>query len=255
MSSADFVVEFDHVSKAYKRAFRQPRLIQAVNDVSFGIRPGVVFGLLGPNRAGKTTLVKLLLSLCRPTSGRVTRLGRPPEDHSTLARIGYVHENQAFPRYLTADTLLHYYGAMTGLSTAFLAERVPRLLKEVGLTDRSREPISSFSKGMVQRLALAQALLNEPDLLVLDEPTEGLDLEGRRLAHGIIAEQRRQGRTVILVSHVLPYIEELCDEVAILQNGRLAHVGRLADLTRDPVTGATRPLAAALDELLAKAQP
>jgi ABC-2 type transport system ATP-binding protein len=145
------------------------------------IESGEVFGLLGPNRAGKTTLVKMLLSLCRPTAGEVFRLGRPLSDRSTLGQVGYVHENHAFPRYLSAADLLEYYGALTLMPSDLVRERVPRLLERVGLADRSREPIARFSKGMLQRLGIAQALLNAPRLLVLDEPTEGLDLNGRRL--------------------------------------------------------------------------
>ena len=139
--------------------------------MSFSINPGEVFGLLGPNRAGKTTLVKVLLSLCRPTQGRVNRLGRPAADRDTLSRVGYVHENHAFPGHLTATRLLEFYGSLTLVPCEDLGRRISVLLERVGLADRARESIARFSKGMVQRLGLAQALLNEPDLLVLDEPT------------------------------------------------------------------------------------
>jgi ABC-2 type transport system ATP-binding protein len=246
------VAEFDQVSKVYSPSVPWRAGLPAVQGVTFRIEPGEVFGLLGPNRAGKTTLIKLLLTLCRPTAGRVLRLGRPGTDRTTLGRIGYVHENQAFPRYLTAAALLEYYGGLTQLPRPQVRARVPTLLEQVGLADRSREPIARFSKGMVQRLALAQALLNEPDLLVLDEPTEGLDLGGRRLLRDVADAQRRQGRSVLLVSHVLAEVESVCDRVAVLVGGRLAHVGRLADLTRDPATGAARPLEYALQDLYEK---
>ena len=173
---------------------RPGRTVEALRGVSFGIEPGEVFALLGPNRAGKTTLLKILLGLCHPSGGRVFRLGRPLSERSTLARVGYMHENQAFPRYLTATTLLEFYGDLSWIPPAVLRTRVPALLERVGLADRAREPIARFSKGMVQRLALAQALLAEPDLLVLDEPMEGLDLSARLLLQEIVAEQRRRGQ-------------------------------------------------------------
>src|SRR4051812_27939830 len=173
-------VQFDDVTKDYRRGLARTGRLRAISSVSFSVGAGEVLGLLGPNRAGKTTLVKLLLSLCRPTSGLVFRLGKPVDDRSTLARVGYVHENQAFPRYLSAAALLEYYGALSFVPYEALRQRVPPLLGRFGLADRAAEPIARFSKGMLQRLGMAQALINEPQLLVLDEPTEGLDLVGRR---------------------------------------------------------------------------
>jgi ABC-2 type transport system ATP-binding protein len=252
MSLTAPVAEFDQVAKVYSRRIGQPRFIRAVDNVSLRIEAGEVFGLLGPNRAGKTTLIKVLLSLCRPTSGRIVRLGQPLGDRQTLGRVGYMHENQAFPQYLTAAGLLEYYGSLSLLPASELQARIPVLLEQVGLADRSQEPIRAFSKGMVQRLALAQALINDPDLLVLDEPTAGLDLEGRSLVHAIIQEQRRKQRTVLLVSHVLTDIEHLCDRVAVLVQGRLVHLGPLAQLTSDPTTGERRPLDQVLPDLFAR---
>jgi ABC-2 type transport system ATP-binding protein len=243
------VVKFENVVKDYPVGLLGRGSLRAVAGVSLHIEPGQVFGLLGPNRAGKTTLVKLLLSLCRPTSGSCLRLGAPIADRRTLSRVGYMHENQAFPRYLSASALLEYYGALTLLPEPEVKRRVPRLLERVGLADRCAEPISRFSKGMVQRLGLAQALLNDPELLVLDEPTEGLDLEGRRLLREVAAELRGQGRTVLLVSHVLGEVETLCDHVAVLVRGRLAYNGLLADLTRAPAGGTARRLEEALQAL------
>jgi ABC-2 type transport system ATP-binding protein len=187
--------------------------------------------LLGPNRAGKTTLIKLLLTLCRPTTGTVKRLGSAVSDRSTLARVGYVHENHAFPRYLSPTNLLEYYGALSLAPYDQVKERVPQLLERVGLADRANDPIRTFSKGMTQRLGIAQALVNDPELLVLDEPNEGLDLAGRQMMMGIIREHRDRGRTVILVSHVLPEVEQLCDRIAVLVAGRLAYEGTVASLT------------------------
>jgi ABC-2 type transport system ATP-binding protein len=235
--------ELDSVVKDYPTGAFGRRRLRALDGVSFNVGAGEVFGLLGPNRAGKTTLVKLLLSLTRPTSGRVTRLGRPASDRSTLARVGYVHENHAFPRYLSATALLEYYGALSLLPEPEVKERVPRLLELVGLADRAREPIAHFSKGMVQRLGLAQALINDPELLVLDEPSEGLDLAGRLTVREVADGLRRRGRSVLLVSHVLGEVEQMCDRLAVLVGGRLAHLGPLAGLTRG------RPLEQALREV------
>jgi len=224
------VAEFDQVIKDYPRGLLR-RPLRALDGVSFSVQPGEVFGLLGPNRAGKTTLVKLLLSLARATAGSVRRLGRPVAERRTLTRVGYVHENHAFPRYLTATELLEYYAALTLLPEPEVRARVPKLLELVGLADRAGEPITRYSKGMIQRLGIAQALLNDPELLVLDEPSEGLDLAGRQLIRGLVHEQRRRGRAVLLVSHLLPEVEQLCDRVAVLVSGQLRYLGSIADLT------------------------
>lgn len=222
-------VVFEKVSKVYRTSWSR-RTITALDEVSLAIPRGSVFGLIGPNRAGKTTLVKILLTICRATDGRVMRLGAPGSDRSTLAQVGYVHENPAFPRYLTAWQLLEGYGRMSGIKGRLLRERSGQLLEELGLADRSQEKISCFSKGMLQRLALAQALINDPELLVLDEPSEGMDLAARRLLHGIIRKRRQLGHTVILVSHALSDVERLCDQIAVLRGGRLAFVGTCAEL-------------------------
>jgi ABC-2 type transport system ATP-binding protein len=238
--------EFTDVSKAYRAPLRRRSTVQALNGVSFGIETGEVFALLGPNRAGKTTLLKVLLGLCHPSGGHASRLGSPLSDRSTLARVGYMHENQAFPRYLTATTLLEFYGRLAWVPATVLKTRIAALLDRVGLADRARESIARFSKGMLQRLALAQALLVEPDLLILDEPLEGLDLDGRLLLQEVILQQRDAGKTVLVVSHALGEIAQVCDRLAVLVEGRLAYLGSLAVLVSDPGTGCERPLATAL---------
>ncbi len=247
--STSAAVCFEGIAKDYRLDLLGKRRLQALAGVSFQVEPGEVFGIVGPNRAGKTTLIKVLLSLCRPTAGRVCRLGRPVYDRCTLARVGYLHEHQSFPRYLSAADLLEYYAALTLVPELEARRRVPALLEKVGLADRCHEPISHFSKGMIARLGLAQALVNDPELLVLDEPTEGLDLDGRDLVREVISDQRRRGRTVLFVSHILPEIERLCDRVAVLVKGRLVFLGPMAALTRDPATGESRPLEQTLQEL------
>jgi ABC-2 type transport system ATP-binding protein len=243
------VAQFVDVVKTYRAPLRPRRTVDALRGVSFEIEPGQVFALLGPNRAGKTTLIKILLGLCRPSGGRVLRLGRPLAERSSLTRVGYMHENQAFPRYLSAAALLDFYGDLSWVPAAVLKTRVPALLARVGLADRAHEPIARFSKGMVQRLALAQALLTDPDLLVLDEPMEGLDLSGRRLLQEVVAEQRSAGKTVIVVSHALGEVAQVCDRLGVLVEGRLAYLGSLASLLRDPATGKDRSLEAALEPI------
>ena|SRR5581483_3817450 len=240
--STTWAAEFRDVSKSYARGLCGGR-VPAVAGVSFAVAAGEVFGLLGPNRAGKTTLVKLLLSLCRPSAGQVLRLGRPAAERATLARVGYVHENPAFPRYLSAQALLEYYGALALLPAPVVQRRAAELLERVGLADRAREPIARFSKGMVQRVGLAQALLNEPDLLVLDEPAEGLDLNGRCLVLDVIAERRRRGQAVLLVSHALSDVAAVCDRVGVLVAGQLRYLGPLSGLTGGgDLEAALRPL-------------
>src|SRR5438094_4280492 len=170
MSSERIVAEFQQGWKTYPCGLWPRRSVQALRGVSLTIPSGSIYGLIGPNRAGKTTLMKLLLSIVHPTRGIVKRLGSPVSDRSTLAQIGYVHDSQAFPSYLTARSLLEYYGALSGLKRSARCLAIAARLDEVGLSDRADEPIAAFSKGMLQRLALAQALLNDPELLVLDEP-------------------------------------------------------------------------------------
>ncbi|HEY1191128.1 MAG TPA: ABC transporter ATP-binding protein [Gemmata sp.] len=240
---------FDQVVKTYPTGLLSRGGVPALRGVSLTVPAGQVFGLLGPNRAGKTTLVKLLLSLVHPTAGTVTRLGAPLGDRSTLGRIGYMHENHAFPRYLSASELLEFYGGLSDVPTSALSGRVTALIARVGLADRQSEPISRFSKGMVQRLGLAQALLNDPDLLILDEPTEGLDLFGRQLLRAVVRERKAAGKTVLLVSHVLPEVQELCDSVAVLVAGKVAFTGALSELLRAPQSGAPQGLESALQRL------
>jgi ABC-2 type transport system ATP-binding protein len=243
------VAEFAEVSKTYGATWRSARPVRAVRGVSFGIEAGEVLALVGPNRAGKTTLLKILLGLCQPSAGRVWRLGQSLRNRSTLARVGYMHENQAFPPYLSAVTLLEAYGELSGVLRSDVRARMRRLLDLVGLADRAREPIARFSKGMKQRLALAQAVLSEPDLLVLDEPTEGLDLNARLVLQEIIHQQRGAGKSVLVVSHALEELAQVCDRLAVLVEGRLVHLGSLAALLRDPATGCERSLTEALEPI------
>jgi ABC-2 type transport system ATP-binding protein len=239
-------VVFEKVSKIFPRRWTRPS-VTALDEVTLSIGWGEVFGLIGPNRAGKTTLVKILLSICHPTDGRIWRIGSPWSHRDSLAQVGYVHENPAFPRYLSAWQLVEGYGRLSGVDGALLRRSTGELLERVGLTDRSREPIARFSKGMLQRLALAQALVNDPRLLVLDEPSEGMDLPARKLLSEVIRERREQGHSVILVSHALADVERLCDRVAVLRQGRLAFVGPVAELAHEAPADAPQTLECAVE--------
>lgn len=244
------IAEFRDATKVYATGLLGRSGRTAVAGVNLKIGPGEVIGLLGPNRAGKTTLIKLLLSLARPTSGEVRRFDVPVTDRSTLGRIGFVHENQSFPPYLSPSALLEYYGALALVPHETIRERIPKLLERVGLADRATDPIRTFSKGMVQRLGIAQALLNDPDLLVLDEPAEGLDLGGRGLLVDVIREWRAKGRTVVVVTHVVREIEPLLDRIAVIVGGKIVFDGPPAELTRKGHS--PRPLEDVLNDLYAR---
>ncbi len=224
-------LELTEVSKVYRTGPLGFGRLRALDRASLRVEAGESVGLAGPNRAGKTTLLKLALSLARPTAGRVARLGRPASDRSSLGGVGYVHEAPSFPNYLTAPALLDQYGALSGIPERPRRRRAAELIERVGLGDRIGDPIGKFSKGMVRRLGLAQALLNEPDLLVLDEPHEGLDLPGRDLAVDLIDDHRRRGGATLIVSHLLPDLDRLCDRVVVVVGGRVVAdgpVGRFA---------------------------
>ncbi|HLW68536.1 MAG TPA: ABC transporter ATP-binding protein [Gemmataceae bacterium] len=226
------VFELERVSKTYPQGILGRRRLTALDNVSLRAQAGEAIGLVGPNRAGKSTLIKILLALAAPTSGSGKRFGKPLSKRQTLARVGYVHESAAFPRYLNAREVLHLGAAFSLMQPADIPARVAQLLESVGLHDRPSEPISTFSKGMLQRLGLAQALLNDPELLVMDEPAESLDANGRHLLHSLIREQHQRGRTVLLVSHHLEEVETLCDRVVALVGGRIVLDQPMTELRR-----------------------
>jgi ABC-2 type transport system ATP-binding protein len=231
------IAEFDTVTKDYHPGVLKRHTIRALTEVSFKLSPGEVLGVVGPNRAGKTTLVKILLSLARPTRGRALRFGAPTARRQTLGRVGFTHEHQAFPPYLSAAGVLDYYGTLAGVPSSTVRTLSAKLLEQVSLTDRAAEPVGRFSKGMVARLGLAQALVNDPDLLVLDEPYEGLDVPGQHLVHEIIRDRRKEGKSVLLITHAPADIEKLCDRVLLLKNGKSVFAGTTPELLRDPATG------------------
>lgn len=220
------IVEIENLTKDYEVGFLRKRKVRALDGLSLSVDEGQIFGFLGANGAGKTTTLKLLMRLIFPTGGTARILGRDIGDESMHARIGYLPENPYFYDYLTAREFLDYCATLFGLSVR--KDRTEELLTRVHLDRKSWDrQLRKFSKGMLQRVGLAQAIVNDPEIVFLDEPMSGLDPVGRRQVRDLIAELRTEGKTVFMCSHILSDIEVLCDSVAILKNGRVAHAGSL----------------------------
>jgi ABC-2 type transport system ATP-binding protein len=223
-------IAIDGLTKEYQVGFWRRRPYRALDHLTLEVGHGEVFGFLGPNGAGKTTTLKLLMQLVFPTSGTATILGRPLGDLAVKRRIGYLPENPYFYDYLTAEELLTYFAGLFGYRGAERRQRVGRFLDAVEIGAERRMPLRKFSKGMIQRVGLAQALINDPEVVFLDEPMSGLDPLGRRSVRELILRLRDEGRTVFFSSHILADAETLCSRVAILARGRLVSTGRLADM-------------------------
>ncbi|MDQ2806470.1 MAG: ABC transporter ATP-binding protein [Chloroflexota bacterium] len=251
---ADWVIETTGLQKQYRRKV-------AVADLTLTVPPGEVFGFLGPNGAGKSTAVKMLLGLVRPTGGAARVLGQRPGHRATMARIGFLPEHFRFHTWMTATELLALHSRLYGMDHATTVRRIPELLEQVGLADQARRPIAGFSKGMIQRIGLAQALLNRPALVFLDEPTSALDPLGRRLVRAIIHDLKAGGTTVFLNSHLLGEVEATCDRVAFIKNGRVLRTLPLHELEAGRlrvalhVDAVTPALLAALDALPLERRP
>jgi len=215
-----FAIETSNLTKYYSNG-----KVKALEDLSLQVNKGQIFSLLGPNGAGKTTLIKLLLGICHPTRGNATLLGTSIGNYKSHANLGYLAENQRFPDFLNAHQVLYYFGKMNGLKKTLLLERIPGLLQLVKLADWEHVKIRKYSKGMLQRLAIAQAMINDPELLFLDEPTDDIDPVGRREVRDILIDLRNNGKTIFLNSHLLSEVERVSDEIAILKNGRLIRKG------------------------------
>ena len=225
------------LTKDFSTGFWKPRPRRALDALDLHVERGEIFGLLGPNGAGKTTTLKLLLQLLFPTSGSAQLLGRPAGDIGARARLGYLPEHPYFYDYLTAEELLEYFGRLLGIEPAARRRRASALLDDVGVGAERKLPLRKFSKGMLQRVGLAQAMLNEPELLILDEPMSGLDPLGRRDVRALITRLHGEGRTILFSSHILSDAETLCSRVAILASGRLAASGAMRDLLSENVRG------------------
>jgi ABC-2 type transport system ATP-binding protein len=230
-------IRIEELTKDYAVGFWRRRPYRALDRLTLDIEAGEVFGFLGPNGAGKTTTLKLLMQLIYPTSGRAEILGRPAGDLAVRHRIGYLPENPSFYDYLSAEELLNYFGQLFGYGAADRRARVAAILDRVGIGAERRLQLRKFSKGMIQRVGIAQALLNDPEVIFLDEPMSGLDPLGRRAVRTLILELRDQGRTVFFSSHILADAEALCRRVAVVAGGRLAAAGRLSDILAFEVRG------------------
>ena len=223
-------IETEDLSKDFHVGFWRPRPYRALESLTLTVGEGELFGFLGPNGAGKSTTLKLLLQLLYPTSGLARVLGRPAGDVGVRRRIGFLPENPSFYDYLTAEELLSYFTRLFGVRGAEVGARVARALDDVGIGAERRLKLRQYSKGMIQRVGLAQALLNDPELVFLDEPMSGLDPLGRRQVRQLMLRLRDRGCTVFFSSHILSDAEALCSQVAIVVQGRLVASGRVADI-------------------------
>src|SRR5436189_2093050 len=243
------------LTKDYAIGFWRKRPYRALDRLTLEVAPGEVFGFLGPNGAGKTTTLKLLMQLVFPTSGRAEMLGRPLGALDVKRRLGYLPENPYFYDYLTAEELLAYFARLFGYRGAEIHKRASRLLDEVGIGAERRLQLRKFSKGMLQRVGIAQALINDPELVIFDEPMSGLDPLGRREVRALILKLRDRGCTVFFSSHVLSDAEALCSRVAILAKGRLMTTGRLTDMLAFQIRGWEVVAIGVNGELLARLTP
>lgn len=231
MSTSSPAVSVTHLAKTYRSGLIRREKVRALDGVTLSVEPGAVFGLLGPNGAGKSTMVKILLDVVHASAGTASLFGRSSSDPTARERIGFLPEDHHFPGFLSAERVLHIYGRMANVDADTRARRIPELLDRVGLAGRSTSKVKSYSKGMMQRLGIAQALLGDPDLLFLDEPTDGVDPVGRRDIRDLLVWLQEKGTTVFLNSHLLSEVEKVCDRVAILQDGAVVRQGPIHELT------------------------
>jgi ABC-2 type transport system ATP-binding protein len=245
-------IRTESLTKDFAIGFWRPRPYRALNNLNLEVAAGETFGFLGPNGAGKTTTLKLLMQLIYPTSGHAEILQRPVGDVGVKRRIGYLPESPYFYDYLTAEELLDYFARLFGYDAADRRRRVSTLLDQAGIGGERRLPLRKFSKGMVQRVGIAQALINDPEVVFLDEPMSGLDPLGRREVRNLILSLRDRGCTVFFSSHVLSDAEALCNRVAVLAQGTLVASGRISDLQAFEVRGWELIVSGLTDESLAR---
>lgn len=230
---SEVIVEARNLTKVY-RDFWGRQKVRALKALDLEVKRGEVFGLLGPNGSGKTTTMKLLLGLLFPTSGDALMFGRPATDVSKNERIGYLPEESYLYRFLNAEETLNFYGRLFKMSDAVRRQKVAQLINMVGLESAKKRQLKEYSKGMTRRIGLAQALINDPELILLDEPTSGLDPQGIRNVKDLILELKNEGKTIIMSSHQLGDVEDVCDRIGVLHQGELKELGRVNDLLQDP---------------------
>ena len=222
-------VRIENLTKIFPVHLRRQR-VTAVRNISFEVRPGEVYGLLGPNGSGKSTTLKILLGLVTPNQGRAMIFGQDSRDYHSRRDVGFLPENPYFYKFLTAAETLRFYGKVCGMGGTILNKRVDELIHLVGLEDARDRRIGGFSKGMLQRIGLAQALIQDPRLVVLDEPTAGVDPAGSHQIRDLILDLKKRGKTVLLTSHLLEQVQEICDRVGIMARGEMIREGALAEL-------------------------
>jgi ABC-2 type transport system ATP-binding protein len=222
-------VRIENLTKIFPVPLRRQR-VTAVRNISFEVRPGEVYGLLGPNGSGKSTTLKILLGLVTPNHGRAMIFGQDSRDYHSRRDVGFLPENPYFYKFLTAAETLRFYGKVCGMGGKILNKRVDELIHLVGLEDARDRRIGGFSKGMLQRIGIAQALIQDPRLVVLDEPTAGVDPAGSHQIRDLILDLKKRGKTVLLTSHLLEQVQEICDRVGIMARGEMIREGALADL-------------------------
>ena len=224
-------VQIENITKIFSVPLRRQRVV-AVKNLHLSIQPGEVYGLLGPNGCGKSTTLKILLGLITPNSGRALVFGQDSREYRSRRDVGFLPENPYFHKFLTAAELLAFHGKICGLSGKKLAARIDELIDLVGLRDARDRRIGGFSKGMLQRIGLAQALIHDPGLVVLDEPTAGVDPAGSHQIRDLILDLKKRGKTILLTSHLLEQVQEICDRVGIMARGEMIREGPLEDLVR-----------------------
>jgi ABC-2 type transport system ATP-binding protein len=250
-------VQIEGITKTFPVPLRRQRVI-AVKNLHLTIQPGEVYGLLGPNGCGKSTTLKILLGLVTPNSGRALIFGKDSREYRSRRDVGFLPENPYFYKFLTAAETLAFYGKICGLSGKTLATRIDELIELVGLRDARDRRVGGFSKGMLQRIGLAQALIQDPGLVVLDEPTAGVDPAGSHQIRDLILDLKKRGKTVLLTSHLLEQVQEICDRVGIMARGEMIREGSLNDLVRVKnqtefvIENAPPELAAQIENLVAQ---
>ena len=243
------VIEVRDLQKTYRSGLIFRKKVEALRGVSFEVGKGEIFGLLGQNGAGKTTLIKILLGIVRKSTGDAWMLGKRAGEIDSRRLVGYLPEHHRIPRHLTGNTALEYYGQLSGMPLADVKERRPQLLEMVGLDGWGDSSITKYSKGMQQRLGLAQAMLHNPELLILDEPTDGVDPKGRAKIREVLRALQSEGRTILINSHLLQELELICERVAILDYGRAVQVGKLSDLTSNSDASTVFTVSAEIEQL------
>lgn len=249
-------VQIENISKTFPVPLRRQR-VQAVKNLSLVVQPGQVYGLLGPNGCGKSTTLKILLGLVTPNTGRALVFGKDSREYRSRRDVGFLPENPYFHKFLTAAELLAFHGKICGLAGKKLADRIDELIDLVGLRDARDRRVGGFSKGMLQRIGVAQALIHDPGLIVLDEPTAGVDPAGSHQIRDLILDLKKHGKTILLTSHLLEQVQEVCDRVGIMARGEMIREGLLEDLVRVKnqtefvIENSTPELAAQIQSLVA----